>query len=491
MAASSSRLAFAVAIVCGAFLGETGSQELGQAPGQGATIRKPYRDWFSEVYSTQAFRVWPVYPYVGQRIDAVLSLAADGEALWAGTTSGVARIDRPKGVLVAVWPASQHATGTLSHAVSREQAIAPGSASAILTDNWQWHLRVTKLRSGPHGRVWAKASIGALVLGADGTVVSDLPNDFEAAEALYGDRRHPGLLKWLYPVDGAGRVYLHWQGAQTAVFYDGIRWRAWRFPATALGSDKYVVDSIAQAGDRVVVAGGDYLFGAQTGLIVRPLPSGSRMAAFERGLAIAETRFPIVSAEGRTQSRAGLSFWSWGDPYGSGGYLGSLPGPSNALHEDLVVIRAADGLRYASLLGSSIGAEVCLMAEAPISSSRLVLAPGVSGRSDRAHVSALFAASDGSVWAGTADGAFQLKGAEVERFLRLWGDPASTAQEPEGTPSARVTSIAETSDGVMWFGTLRGVASYDGKRVTWYVADRSVPATDGGSQQTPGSSRGG
>ena len=34
-----------------------------------------------------------------------------------------------------------------------------------------------------------------------------------------------------------------------------------------------------------------------------------------------------------------------------------------------------------------------------------------------------------------------------------------------------VIAMAQTPGGVMWFGTFRGIASYDGKEVTWYATD--------------------
>ena len=56
---------------------------------------------------------------------------------------------------------------------------------------------------------------------------------------------------------------------------------------------------------------------------------------------------------------------------------------------------------------------------------------------------------------------------EPPNNLHQWGAISSF----HGLPSDRVNAIAQTSDGILWFGTDKGLARYDGRRVQTVSAE--------------------
>jgi ligand-binding sensor domain-containing protein len=81
------------------------------------------------------------------------------------------------------------------------------------------------------------------------------------------------------------------------------------------------------------------------------------------------------------------------------------------------------------------------------------------------YVFAILAAKDGSVWAGTwGGGAARFDG-------KAWRNLTSQ----DGLAGNIVYSIAQQPDGVLWFGTNRGLSRYDGKSWTSFTKRDGLP----------------
>jgi ligand-binding sensor domain-containing protein len=97
------------------------------------------------------------------------------------------------------------------------------------------------------------------------------------------------------------------------------------------------------------------------------------------------------------------------------------------------------------------------------------------GPEGKGCITALFVDSSGALWVGTSHGVARVQEGTVS--LKLVFAPADSPAPPDARITSEygvhVTSIAQSPDGVIWFATLRGIASWDGKDLRWYATDET------------------
>jgi len=438
-----------------------------------ASSEQSYKEWVRSSFVVHDFEFYgPIYPYVAPHTNCVLSLATDERGLWAGTTNGILRLDLGTGqISKAVYAQELLAANYKKYVEGIKSQPAP---AGWLFSNLYHHMRISDIKELPTGQVWARASMGAFVLASDGRVLADYSDNFAAAQALHSDNNFPGLLHWLYPVDEAGRVYVHWENSHMLAVYDGKIWTKWRRPQVLAGPE-YGPRDVAQAGEHVLVASDDYMFDGATGLVAFPFVEGSLVCPFEDGVYLAMP-VPIVAAtteefrEALEQQRFGLAKWKWGVPTWWWDYHASLPYPPPVTHCQLRVVRTGDGKLYAAFLRAPGVLRVCVLEEPP-SSREVNLGEKLAIADDKSlTIGALYAAHD-AVWVSVGSTAMELKDGGVAQKVALQ-PPANLVAAYPSKSGPEIAAIAQTPDGVMWFGTLGyGIASYDGKEVKWHVTD--------------------
>jgi hypothetical protein len=432
------------------------------------------------VDSTDVEFVGPSLPHLGASPDYVLSLAVDEGVVWVGTTRGVLRCEVSTG---SIKQCSSVVEGdaAMDRTASDEDELP---SLPMLRGDPQVHARVERL-TVTDGGVWARCFTGAQVLDRSGHLLADYPSDFSAAELLSGDQSQAPLLSWLFPVDGAGNVFLHWQRFPKSFVYDGSHWQLWQPPEVLQDAGSQSVYDVYEVGGAVLLDTADYLCSSsgrvmgvmqsQRGVV---LPGGQLLLA--EGVPASQFTAEEFAAP---RCRLALIDWEHGGRRPLRATVPAFPGAwrlltatsGGAIH---VCAGWGTGFRPAPVELWRID----LAPEAPSpSATRLELGPDSLplGPGGTGYVTCLLADARDTLWVGTSHGLAALRGGKVVAQLALAPNESPAPPDPRITADdgLHVTCLAEGADGAIWLGTLRGVASYDGTDVKWYVVDREPRPT--------------
>ncbi len=439
-------------------------------------------EWFGENFGPDDMRWVQLRSEAKPYSNYVLSLAAGNDVVWAGTTNGFLRLDRTTGDLTKVFYEERLSAANLERYLLDAAREPAGEA-------WEWpatgpmHLRnrVVELLKDRDGRLWAKGETGLRILDADGQALAEYMTDFEAVEALSSSRvfgdSGDGPVSRLYAHDQEGRFYLHWPGCpKAAVYTPDEGWALWEFPATVLSPGGLTVTRLSHthSSRHVLVHGEGYLFDAGSRLVAGDFPTVDARAVGESSVCLAGGAVILrgITPEALTDLRLPLALWSW--DAGLRQQLVSLPFSERTWR---LLVAERDGDLYACG-GDDRGAtgEMCVIRDinrvhGSTSARLLEIGELPLGPAGEGYITALFASSDGVLWLGTTHGARAMR--EGEEIVTLHMSPSDSPAPPDPSVTretgVQVTAMDESPDGVLWFGTHRGIASYDGERVQWYA----------------------